>query len=227
MERVDDTVLEQFVVVLWMMWSERNNQLFNRKKAEEWEVVGRALSYWEEYASYHKREEQVKETEAVTWKRPPTGWVKANVDAAVIEGQGTGLGMVLRDENGGFLRAAVRRERRCWPPEIAEMKAVEFGLKQLEMGGFRRAVVEMDCLQVESALHRADHSRLETGHVIKELQAEAQRVGEIQWSFVKQAGNSLAHNMAHSLYNWETQEVLDSRPPIFLLDSLTKEMASY
>ncbi|CAL1376558.1 unnamed protein product [Linum trigynum] len=126
-------MLEQFVVVLWMMWNERNNQLFNRKKAQEWEIVGKALAYWEEYASYNRHEERMRVAEAITWKRPPIGWVNVNVDAAVIAGQGTGFGMVLRDEKGGFLRAAVRRERRCWPPEIAEMKVVEFGLKQLEM----------------------------------------------------------------------------------------------
>ncbi|CAL1379931.1 unnamed protein product [Linum trigynum] len=86
-----------------------------------------------------------REAEVITWMRPPRGWVKVNVDAAVLKGEGTGLGMVMRDENGAFQRAAVRRERRCWPPEIAEIKAVEFDLKQLERSGGRQAVVEMDC----------------------------------------------------------------------------------
>ncbi|CAL1375482.1 unnamed protein product [Linum trigynum] len=88
-------MLEQFVVLLWMMGNERNNQLVNRKKAEEWEIVGKALAYWEEYASYHRQEEHMRGAEAITWKRPPIGWVKVNVDATVIAGQGTRFGMVL------------------------------------------------------------------------------------------------------------------------------------
>ncbi|CAL1354218.1 unnamed protein product [Linum trigynum] len=140
-----------------------------------------------------------------------------------MKGEGTGFGMVMRDENGAFLRAATRWEKDCWPPEIAEMKAVEFGLRQLEMSGHGRAIVEMDCRGVATALQKTNQTRLEGWLVIRDLQAEAQRLDTISWSFIKRAGNNSAHIMAHTPCNWKTQEIWESRPPIFLLYVLAKE----
>ncbi|CAL1395939.1 unnamed protein product [Linum trigynum] len=197
--------------------------MFNRRKAEEWEVVGKARSYWEEFSLYHRQEKSEREPDLVTWRRPPPGWVKVNVDAAVLKGEGTGMGMIIRDSEGVFLRAAVRRERKCWPPEIAEIKAVEFGLKHLEMSGHRQAVVETDCQQVVHALRSKSQTRLEAGPLISEMQATAQRLGSIRWDFVKRNGNEPAHTMAHTRCNWEEEECWDTRPPIVILNSLEKE----
>ncbi|CAL1360960.1 unnamed protein product [Linum trigynum] len=51
---------------------------------------------------------------------------------------GTGLGVVARDWNGNFVMTAVRRERRSWTPELAELRAIEFGLEMAREEGYRR-----------------------------------------------------------------------------------------
>ncbi|CAL1407187.1 unnamed protein product [Linum trigynum] len=119
--------MDRLAMILWNMWNERNNHLFNNKKAEEWEVVGRALSYYEEFTAARQKEEERREPTPVKWRKPPTGWIKINVDVAVFAGEGTGSGVVARDWSGLCMLAAVRRDRRQWKPAIAELKAMDEG----------------------------------------------------------------------------------------------------
>ncbi|XP_074337063.1 uncharacterized protein LOC141674243 [Apium graveolens] len=40
------------------------------------------------------------------WSKPPPGWIKINVDAACVPGAGcVGLGCVVRNESGAFVKA--------------------------------------------------------------------------------------------------------------------------
>lgn len=39
------------------------------------------------------------------WSKPTVGWPKINVDAAMLSGKCVGLGVVIRDSTGHFLRA--------------------------------------------------------------------------------------------------------------------------
>ncbi|CAL1359181.1 unnamed protein product [Linum trigynum] len=84
-------------MLLWTMSNERNNHLFNNNKVKEWEIVQKALNYWEEFTDHHRQATVEKVEEIRTWKRPPPGWVKFNMDAAVLKEGGTGLGVVARD----------------------------------------------------------------------------------------------------------------------------------
>ncbi|CAL1394093.1 unnamed protein product [Linum trigynum] len=148
MEMVDDDTLGQLGVLLWFMWFERNNQCFNNHKAEEWEIAGKAYAYWEEYQNQNNQGPIQVEERSYTWKKPPEGWLKMNIDAAVMAGQGTGYGAVVRDERGNFRYAAIRRERAQWSPEIAEIRAIQFGLRLKEMYDLQQIVVETDCQPV-------------------------------------------------------------------------------
>lgn len=43
------------------------------------------------------------------WSRPPPGWVKMNVDAAIFQDGCIGVGSVLRDSQGKFMKASCTR----------------------------------------------------------------------------------------------------------------------
>ncbi|CAL1407620.1 unnamed protein product [Linum trigynum] len=221
MERVDDETLEKLGLILWLIWHERNNQMFNKPKAEEWAIIGKALDFWEEYKSHHSKEQETKSSKKCTWEKPLEGWVMVNMDAAVMAGEGTGL--VVRDENGKFLLAAVRWERKQWPPEIAELRAMDFGLQMVERQGFLPAVVESDCQNSIQKIKGEEDSRMEAGVVARELKERAESLGQIRWSFTKRTGNETAHLLAHSNYNWDSSESWALRPPMFILPHLEKD----
>ncbi|CAL1379035.1 unnamed protein product [Linum trigynum] len=145
MEKVDDEILGKLGMVLRSIWYERNNQLFNNKKAEECEIVGRAMELWKEFNSHHTKQLRSEEEKTHNWEPPPVGWIKMNVDAAVLKGKGTGFGAVARNENGNFVVMVVRREWNQWSPELAELKAIEFGIRMAGRSGINQMVVETDC----------------------------------------------------------------------------------
>ncbi|CAL1377049.1 unnamed protein product [Linum trigynum] len=138
-------------------------------------------------------------------------------------GEGTGLGLVVRDETGKFLLAAVRRERNQWQPELAELRGLEFGLQMVEMHCFSLAIVESDCQTTIQKLKGEEDSRLEVGLVARELKHRANEMGQVCWSFTKRSDNEPDHVMAHSNCNWDTSETWALRPPVFLLSPLEKD----
>ncbi|CAL1367345.1 unnamed protein product [Linum trigynum] len=58
LEEIEEEHLAKFTMILWNLWNERNNHLFNKKKTKEWEIVGKALSYHEEFLSARQKEER-------------------------------------------------------------------------------------------------------------------------------------------------------------------------
>ncbi|CAL1357172.1 unnamed protein product [Linum trigynum] len=147
---------------------------------------------------------------------------KANVDASVLKNGGTGVGMVVRDKEGKFVMAAVRRTRVTWQPEIAEAEALLWGLKLIQQHQLYPAMMEMDCLSLIYKLQGKDEINLEIGTLCEEIRERAQGK-EIQWRFLGREGNESAHQMARVNCRWEETEVWFDRPPIFLLPQLLKD----
>lgn len=51
----------------------------------------------------HRGSEQINRRQ---WFKPPAGWIKVNIDATCRQGgEHVGVGCVVRDDSGGFLRA--------------------------------------------------------------------------------------------------------------------------
>ncbi|CAL1388734.1 unnamed protein product [Linum trigynum] len=225
MEKVDNDSLGQLGMILWAMWNERNNQLFNKKKAEEWEIVLRATNYWEEFNQLQGKAIEGKEKEPRTWIRPPEGWMKVNVDAAVLEG-GIRMGAVARDSHGKFVMAPVGRERRPWPPKLAELRAIEFGLQMVEEN-FGAVVVESDCMNAILKLKKMGSSRLEEGVRVREIQEKANQTGPVTWSFGRREGNQAAHFMVHLRWNWDKTEKWVGRSLICLLNCLDSDALAH
>lgn len=66
------------------------------------------------------------------WCPPPKGFVKINVDAATnVEKQAAGLGVVVRDCNGSFVAAAVKKVQFFGDVQQAEAEAIAWECKWL------------------------------------------------------------------------------------------------
>ncbi|XP_017216875.1 uncharacterized protein LOC108194444 [Daucus carota subsp. sativus] len=99
------------------------------------------------------------------WAPPLPGWVKINVDAAVFTETGyTGIGSVMRDEQGRFIRAKNQRIAVAYQPREAEAIALKETLSWVKDLGYRKCIFETDAktladtCKVAHTLARTTHS---------------------------------------------------------------------
>lgn len=64
---------------------------------------------------------------ANAWYATPQHCVKVNVDAHVSIGNGVSFDVVIRDTNGKYLVAAVKKISADWMPNLAEAGAARYG----------------------------------------------------------------------------------------------------
>ena len=81
-------------------------------------------------------------------------------------------------------------------PREAEALAVREALSWIKNLQLSKIIVEIDCLNVYSALVSHDTSPNGFGLIIVDCQALALLVGEVRFSFVRRSANVVAHNMA-------------------------------
>ncbi|KAM7482550.1 hypothetical protein LguiB_007133 [Lonicera macranthoides] len=97
-------------VILWSLWNNRNNKVWNGKCDLAAGIIHKALSalfLWRaaqeaEVLMHHNVEVEV----GFKWLKPTCGSLKCNVDAAVFASEKKiGFGCIIRDENGSLVRA--------------------------------------------------------------------------------------------------------------------------
>ena len=92
------------------------------------------------------------------WKPPPKGWFKVNTDVAIqIQEQRVGLGILIRDSEGGFVAAAMKTSKFYDNITYAEAEAINLGIEVAGGAAIRSLVIESDCLEAVnqiSAKHR-------------------------------------------------------------------------
>ncbi|CAL1383751.1 unnamed protein product [Linum trigynum] len=217
-------MLGEFLVALWYIWDQRNCHLWNKKKLEEWEILPRASNWLKDYLEKQSSPRLMARNEVQGWKPPQSAPVKINVDAACISDRGTGWGAVIRDGEGRFLFAGVRRSRTQWNPEEAEAMAIGFGLDLARRFGILEMEMESDCQGIIQQLQREEDRETESGLICAELRAVAQTLNHVQWNFVGRKFNGPAHLMAHVECDWESEEIWVDNPPQFLVTLLREDM---
>lgn len=100
--------LPSFMMTLWSIWHCRNAKLWDNVTETAAEVVHRGhtvLAGWlSAQSGGASAQPPVVQSEAVSWRRPPGGWYKYNVDAAFGGANGrTGFGLCVRNHDGCFV----------------------------------------------------------------------------------------------------------------------------
>ena len=94
--------MELMVALCWSIWQSRNLLIFKSKREDSQSSVAVAEAVVQAYRRIqmpHMQESsRYDDVVQKCWKPPPTGWFKANVNAAVKnDQQRTGLGIVIRN----------------------------------------------------------------------------------------------------------------------------------
>ncbi|KAK1650406.1 hypothetical protein QYE76_068211 [Lolium multiflorum] len=154
---------------------------------------------------------------SIHWEPPPTGWIKANVDATWdAQTERGGVGVVIRDQTGSVLRSVRSFIPTCVSAESAEIIACVEGLRHLVDFTQWPTILESDAAQVINTLSAGCNDSSANWSLYVEARGLMAGLREVMLSKVNRQGNEVAHCLAQ-LGKGDLCGVLDdSAPPCVL-----------
>ncbi|CAI0556201.1 unnamed protein product [Linum tenue] len=226
--------LQRFCAILWFIWKERCNHMFNNKKLEAEEIIPKALDWLSDYlqAQGTVSANMNHPSNPQGWRPPPSGSFKMNSDAGVLRLNGIGLGCVLRDWNENFLGAVAGKESGTCRPVEAEARALVAGLREANRRGWSALIVESDCMKLIQMLDKGEEDRTELEIWCKEIRElasinEAFSGKKVEWAFVPRKSNAVAHCLAHLDGSWDQICIWTDSPPYSIRSLLEAEKAQF
>jgi hypothetical protein len=94
-------------MLIWILWNNRNNMVWNQEKEPEIQLGYKALSFWSDWnvvqRVYRSSDQQVQQQQ-VTRQPPPIGKYKCNIDVGIHEhARKTSVGWCVRDHREATL----------------------------------------------------------------------------------------------------------------------------
>jgi ribonuclease HI len=203
-----------FATLLWVLWSNRNNCVWNDSKE-----TGRALGFkakhlWDEwYAAQQLQVGHVQQATNIQWQKPPDGWLKCNTDAGIHkELNKTSGGWCLRDHNGMFVAAGTSwLEGSC---SVIEGEAIALldALQQMEQRGVNHVIVETDSKSLVEAIQHVRDGVSEFSRIVQNINNVLLANPNFLVKFVKRQANLVAHTLARAANSWPRRCYFDSVP---------------
>ncbi|XP_075645666.1 uncharacterized protein LOC142616767 [Castanea sativa] len=175
--------IELFAYTAWMVWNQRNKVRVNQLAVPLHQVAEQAKQMLAQFRT-NLQNSVVQVTDSSygvsRWRNPQVGLVKINFDGAVFnDSNQSGIGVVIRDNNGAVLSSCSEKIHQAYKPDeveaLAALKAVSFALEL----GFRSAILEGDSLSLINALKRIVEEELtrrsEEYHNAEEIQKIAKQ----------------------------------------------------
>jgi hypothetical protein len=155
---VDADTAGLFAVLVSVLWSNRNNMVWN-ETSEPGRMLGfKARHVWDDWHSVQRIQHGTTSSDQqqhiiIRWEKPLSGWYKCNVDAAFHkEINKTSTGWILRDHFGRFIAAETTWiDGSCSIVEGESIALLE-ALKVMEQRGYSH-VFESDSKSVVDAIH--------------------------------------------------------------------------
>lgn len=109
------------------------------------------LQDWREAQEAGRKAKSQSAADVRIWTKPPMGWVKVNVDAAVFQDGSIGVGSVVRDMYGQFLSARCRRVNVAWQAREAEAIGLKEALSWVKTMNITHCIFETDSKTLAAA----------------------------------------------------------------------------
>lgn len=212
-ELLDEAKFGLACVVCWNIWNLRNDLTHNNDRGDRESLVRRSGDFLNSYKSARfvspvkGRLEQ-----AVSRKPHDAPFIKINFDAAVYDSNIYQLAAVARDETWTCLKWRIKKLRGSPSPVGAEACAARLAILLAHEMGWPSIHLEGDCLQVINSFNDQDNECLQPfAAVISSGSFFISSFSSFTASFIRRAGNSFAHALAHLLLT--DSDVLDGVIP--------------
>lgn len=144
-----------FGSTLWLLWDWRNKWQFEINFAKPCNPTLVLSQSWRRFSDdfiIDRIDSQGEFSDASGWRKPQLGWIKLNVDGAVVRHSlKAGCGGVFRDGGGNWLMGFTREIGVCHT-NLAEFWAILIGLEIAWNLGIKNIILESDAEEIISAI---------------------------------------------------------------------------
>ncbi|KAL8126011.1 hypothetical protein AgCh_013344 [Apium graveolens] len=203
-------------------------QHFAEKCSREFGVqalVMNMLHEWKQKCAKGKRQGIGTDGSLKRWRRPQHGWVKVNTDAALfLEWDSTGVGNVIRDERGQFIRARNHKLQALYSPREAEALGLKEALLWVKELGYKRCTFETDAKELVEACRSAQGNTY-FHLIVLDCIDLLKHYDEVLVDYVPRSANVVAHELARATYSMSgVHEWVDTPPDcirdVLIIDSI-------
>ncbi|CAJ2662609.1 unnamed protein product [Trifolium pratense] len=216
-EGEDADTAGRFAMLLWVLWNNRNNKVWNDSQ-ETWRNLGHQSRHlWLDWFSMQRFQQgstpNMQQQHVPTWQKPPTGWFKCNSDAGFhIDLNKTSDGWCLRDHSGNFVQAGTNwREGQCSIVEGESLALLE-AMKAMEHRRLTHVIFETDSKSVIDAIHNLHVGSSEFSATICNIKHIMLLNQNFVVKFVKRQANMVAHTLARAAISWASCNIFDMLP---------------
>ncbi|CAN0827458.1 Putative ribonuclease H protein At1g65750 [Linum grandiflorum] len=212
--------IQQILSILWGIWRERNERVFNHHSTIAHIVVQRSLEDLREWLASQEtnHHHQGRPPTCDRWHPPDHGYLKCNLDAAIFP-KHIGLGLVIRDDVGRPLHYAMQRRPGRYEAREAEVTALAEALGWVRDMGYETCIFETDCQPVAQAVNGTTSDISEFGIRVAQCRAILAEKSQFTVNWVRRNRNRVAHELArrsHSL----TSTILGEATPEWRNESM-------
>ncbi|XP_068312488.1 uncharacterized protein [Pyrus communis] len=120
-----------------------------------------------------------------------------NIDGAWISSRRLGgVGLIVRDDSGGFLAVKAANFRDTSSPLLGEALAVKSAVIWAIFRGFHNIIFETDSLQIVEALRDPSINLSSIGQIIEDIEALRSSITEVCFTHTHRYANQAAHRLA-------------------------------
>ncbi|XP_017256601.1 uncharacterized protein LOC108226171 [Daucus carota subsp. sativus] len=157
------------------------------------------------------------------WCPPPEGWIKINIDASCRQdSEYVGVGCVVRNERGEFLRARTTLVQGRSYAREAEALSLKEALSWVKTWRTQKCIFESDAKLLVDAIH-AGHGNSIFDTIVEDCRELIKHFQEVLVMFVLRSANNVAHSSAQAACSMSGPQEWYHTAPDFILCNLAPE----
>lgn len=132
----------------------------------------------------------------VRWNPPSSFSIKINCDASIsLDGDGVGVGAVIRNDFGELVGAYGRRLGRRLSPLAAKLFAIKHALELAVERRLRSVVIETDCMEAVHMINSTDICLAAKGVVVDQIHSLLRLLHISCIDYIPREANMVAHSV--------------------------------
>jgi ribonuclease HI len=221
------SVAGKAAMLLWSIWSNRNNYVWNHEKEMGQQLGHKALCLWLEWYVVQREfasDVQQVPLQQLDWQPPPRDKYKCNVDVGVHdEARKTSTGWCVRDYRGHFIMGGSSWiNGRCSSNEGEALALLE-AMTTLQLRGYNNVIFETDAQNIVGAIRSRKQGVSEFSAIINKIRCVLSLVPGFEVKPIRRQANRIAHTIARAALSWSRRHIFDV-VPLCIHNLLSNEM---